>query len=74
MGNYRESFRRCSFCFFILMVSVAASVQTSIAKAVYLVHLPALKCTGGDSDLLQYPGFPKNDNWKVKSEALYKIF
>lgn len=39
-----------------------------------LLSAIALMCTGGDSELLQYPGFPKNDNWKVNSEGLFKIF
>jgi hypothetical protein len=39
-----------------------------------LLSAVALMCTGGDNDTSKQPGFPKNGNWKVRWEGLYRSF
>jgi hypothetical protein len=39
-----------------------------------LLSAVALMCTGGDNDTTNQPGFPKNGNWKVRWEGLYRSF
>jgi hypothetical protein len=39
-----------------------------------LLSAVALMCTGGDNDTTKQPGFPKNGNWKVRWEGLYRSF